>query len=116
MTDVRPESRTEDHEISSQKMKCRRSLTFNLIDSFPYFSTVNQSDLVLGNFPYGEDDHARRASGTLECFENTRNSSRLFGVVITEMFVLSHARVVTVAYLSWRGDTGHVSKLVVVGI
>ena len=97
-------------------MRWRENLTFNFVDSFPYSSTVDQGDLVLGNFPCGEDDHARGTAGILERLENTRNSCGLFWVVITQMFVLSHARVVTVAHPSWRGDTGHVSKLEVVGI
>ena len=79
-------------------MKWRIGLTFNFINSFPYVPTVNQGDLVLGNFPCGEDNHARRTPGILECFENARNSRRLFGVIIIEVLVLLHARVVTVAH------------------
>jgi len=97
---VKSQRRTQDHEISIQEMKCGRNLTFNFFNSFPYFSTVNQRDFVLGNFPCGEDDHTRRAPGVLECLENTGNSRRLFRMVIPEMLVLSHARVVTVAHPS----------------
>lgn len=81
-------------------MEWTRDLTFNFINSVPYFSTVNQGDLVLGNFPRREDDHARSAPGGLECLEDARNSRRLFGMVVTEVLVLSHARVVTVAHPS----------------
>ena len=81
-------------------MKCRRNLTVNFINSFPYFSAVNRGDLVLRDFPYGEGNHARRATGILECLENPRNSRRLFRVVITEMVVSSHARIVTVTHPS----------------
>ena len=88
----------QDHEISPQEMRCRRNLTFNIINAVPHVSTVNQGDLVLGNFPRGKNNHARSAPGSLECLENARNSRRLFGVVIAEMLVLSHARVVTVAH------------------
>ena len=98
VVDVKTQHRMWDHEMSFQEVECRRNLTFNFVNSFPYVSTVNQGNLVLGNFPCGEDDHARRAPGTLECLENARNSGRLFGMVITEILVPSHTRVVAIAH------------------
>ena len=108
MAKRRPRREREDHEISSREIQCGGNLTFNFIDAVPDVSTVNQDDLVHGNFSRGENDHAGSAPGGLECFENARNSRRLFGMVITEVFVLFHARVVTVAHSRRRGDTGHV--------
>ena len=89
----------QDHEISTQETQRKRNLTFYIINAIPYLSTVNQGDLVHGNFPHGENDHARSAPRGLEGLENAGNSRRLFRVVIIEMLVLSHAGVVTVAHL-----------------